>query len=157
MKEVACAVCGAMYRFPAAEIPPAGKTVTCAKCKARIVVPGDAAGGTGDVINLSDLPAPKRPAPAGGGGARVEAVDLPAPKGPTPSAIVDLPAPKVVPKPREPEPFTLDGVDLVAPVGPVPRGAAADLPAPKATARGPYTDLPNLVLGQTPPTLVATG
>ena len=142
MKEVACAVCGAMYRFPAADIPPAGKTVSCAKCKARIVVPGDVAGGTGDVIDLADLPAPRRPSPTGVPGGRVEAVDLPAPKGPSPSAIVDLPAPKAVPKPREPEPFTLDGVDLVAPVGPSPRGAPAPADAPKATARGPYTDLP---------------
>ena len=57
MKEVACAVCGAVYRFPAAEIPAAGKTVTCAKCKARIVVPGAVAGGTGDVIDLAALDA----------------------------------------------------------------------------------------------------
>ena len=139
MKEVACAVCGAMYRFPAADIPPAGKTVSCAKCKARIVVPGDVAGGTGDVIDLADLPAPRRPSPGGVPGGRVEAVDLPAPKGPSPSAIVDLPAPKAAPKAREPEPFTLDGVDLVAPVGPSPRGAP---PPSKATAAGPFTDLP---------------
>jgi predicted Zn finger-like uncharacterized protein len=143
MKEVACAVCGAMYRFPAADIPPAGKTVSCAKCKARIVVPGDAAGGTGDVIDLADLPAPRRPAPTGAPAARMDVVDLPAPKGPAPMGIVDLPAPKAVAKPREPEPFTLDGVDLVAPVGPTPRATpGAPIDAPKATARGPFTDLP---------------
>jgi tetratricopeptide (TPR) repeat protein len=57
--------------------------------------------------------------------------------------IVDLPAPKAVAKPREPEPFTLDGVDLVAPVGPTPRATpGAPIDAPKATARGPFTDLP---------------
>ena len=51
MKEVACAVCGAVYRFAAEDIPPTGKTVTCAKCKARVVVPPQdlpLAGGTGD-------------------------------------------------------------------------------------------------------------
>ncbi|MBK9035166.1 MAG: tetratricopeptide repeat protein [Myxococcales bacterium] len=142
MKEVACAVCGAMYRFPAADIPPAGKTVTCAKCKARIVVPGDVAGGPGDVIDLADLPAPRRPAATSVPGRSVESVDLPAPKGPTPSAIIDLPAPKAAPRPREPEPFTLDGVDLVAPVGPSPRGAPAEPPRPTTTALGPHTDLP---------------
>ncbi len=181
MKEVACAVCGAMYRFSAADIPPAGKTVSCAKCKARIVVPGEAAGGAGDVIDLADLPAPRRPAAPQVPGARVEASDLPAPKGPfptggpiarpsvAPSEIIDLPAPKSVPRPREPEPFTLDGVDLVAPVGPsrtvapeavrpaVTMPGLSDLPTPKRPAaargghelfddlpapRGPVADLP---------------
>src|SRR5690349_14976271 len=68
MREVACAVCGAVYRFAPADIPPAGKTLTCAKCKARVVVPGSGApamaGGAGDVIDLADLPAARRiPAP----------------------------------------------------------------------------------------------
>ncbi|MEZ4398873.1 MAG: tetratricopeptide repeat protein [Kofleriaceae bacterium] len=151
MKEVACAVCGAMYRFPAAEIPPAGKTVTCAKCKARIVVHGEAAGAAGDVIDLADLPAPRRAAAPTGRG---DAGALPPIKGraPAPAPIVDLPAPRARAAPREPEPFTLDGVDLVAPVGPSARPAApfdqgppaiVDLPAPRApTASDLFDDLP---------------
>ena len=164
MMEVACAVCGAVYRFAPTDIPPSGKTVTCAKCKARIVVAGSAAGGTGDTIDLADLPAPKRmpsppPRPASPAGALMDGIDLPPPKGKpadplTLDGIVDLPAPKGPPQAREPEPLTLDAIDLLAPVGPSSRHAnagppsvgtpidldlGADLPAPKRKS-----DLPDL-------------
>lgn len=73
MLEVACAVCGAVYRFSPTDVPAGGKTVTCARCKARIVVqapppPPPMDGGTGDVIDL------------GGGGPPRDIVDLPAPR-----------------------------------------------------------------------------
>jgi|JI10StandDraft_1071094.scaffolds.fasta_scaffold03781_11 predicted Zn finger-like uncharacterized protein len=146
MMEVACAVCGAAYRFAPADLPPAGTTVTCAKCKARIVIPARAAGATGDVIDLADLPAPRRgTAPPS---SPVETVDLPAPKGPRPSPIVDLPAPKAAARtpaaPRAPEPFTLDGVELVPAATAAPGstfGPHTNLPAPKAPA-APIVDLP---------------
>jgi len=157
MKEVACAVCGALHRFPAAEIPATGKTVTCTKCKARIVVPPfelPMTGGTGDVIDLADLPAPRRAAPPAARTAAAEAVDLPAPKGPRPSVArpsgpgvtIDLPTPKGPARPRAPEPLTLDSIDLVAPVGPVARaasvpGAPIDLPTDGGAA-GLFDNLP---------------
>ena len=121
MLEVACAVCGAVYRFPRIDIPVGGKTVACAKCKARIVVqppppPPPMIGGTGDVIDLGrdqdliDMPREGQ-----------EVVDLPAPKllpsvGPD-REIVDLPAPRLLPR-TQTEPLTLDNIDLLAPVGP---------------------------------------
>ncbi len=169
MKEVACAVCGAVYRFAPAEIPPAGKTLTCAKCKARVVVPGDApmAGGAGDVIDLADLPAPRRiPAPPPPRARPAEPLDLPMPSLARPGSSaplstadlgIDLPAPKG-PPPVERDPLTLDSIDLLAPVGPSPRGEArpavgapielppptgvTDLPAPKRAAGPGPTDLP---------------
>ena len=148
-------MCGAPYRFEAADVPPTGKTVACGKCRARIVIPPQdlpLAGGTGDVIDLADLPAPRRLT----GGAPVDLspeADLPAPKAARPALRtgqpVDLPAPRV-PTRRDLEPLTLDSVDLVAPVGPVSRtmtpvtavpsvpGSPIDLPG----AAGLFDNLP---------------
>lgn len=163
MKEVACAVCGAVYRFAPADIPPAGKTLTCAKCKARVVVPGSGApamaGGSGDVIDLADLPAPKRvpvpPAPAPGARAG-DGIDLPMPSLNTADLGLDLPPPKR----SGGDPLTLDSIDLLAPVGPsarspsvpagppavgdpidFPLGGVTDLPTPKR-APDVISDLP---------------
>ncbi len=152
MKEVACAVCGAVYRFAPAEIPPAGKTLTCAKCKARVVVPGSGApsmaGGAGDVISLADIPPPRRvPMPTSGSTREADGIDLPMPSLSTSDLGLDLPLPKGVSRPPG-DPLTLDSIDLLAPVGPTSRGArgipafgdpldlmpdagVSDLPAPK--------------------------
>ena len=119
-------------------------------------------GNAGDVIDLADLPAPKRhgglagavpsrPAPASGlsvaGVAPVETADLPAPKRASGSNMFDdLPAPKATPpSSRQDQSVALDLDDLLAPVG-APIGAAPqldDLPAPKAAvAPGRFDDLP---------------
>ncbi|HUQ03046.1 MAG TPA: tetratricopeptide repeat protein [Kofleriaceae bacterium] len=160
MKEVACAVCGAVYRFAPADIPPAGKTLTCAKCKARVVVPGSGtpamAGGKGDVIDLADLPAPRRvPAPAAPAlSGRAETIDLPMPSVSTADLGLDLPPPK---RSGGGDPLTLDSIDLLAPVGPARSmpsspsvgdpidlpmgGGVSDLPTPKRPSDG-IADLP---------------
>ncbi|HVV84817.1 MAG TPA: MJ0042-type zinc finger domain-containing protein, partial [Kofleriaceae bacterium] len=122
MLEVACAVCGAVYRFSPTDVPAGGKTVTCARCKARIVVqapppPPPMAGGTGDVIDLGAGPDPIDLPRTDGG---EEITDLPAPKaaGPiAPPEVVDLPAPRLIPRNQATE-LTLDNIDLLAPVGP---------------------------------------
>ncbi|HPH68290.1 MAG TPA: hypothetical protein PLF40_21180, partial [Kofleriaceae bacterium] len=119
-------------------------------------------GNAGDVIDLADLPAPKRhgglagaapsrPAPASGlsvaGVAPVETADLPAPKRASGSNMFDdLPAPKATPpSSRQDQSVALDLDDLLAPVG-APIGAAPqldDLPVPKAAvAPGRFDDLP---------------
>ncbi len=134
MMEVACAVCGAVYRFAPGDIPPGGKTVSCAACKARIGIPGASGGGAGDKIDLADLPAPKRisspPRPPDGGSPprpEMDSIDLPPPRGAVPSGLsttdlgLDLPAPKGPPPARGVEPLTLDSIDLLAPVGPTGR------------------------------------
>src|SRR5688572_19201243 len=79
MIEVTCGACGTTHRFADGDVPPGGKTVACTRCKARIQVPGRApgadllsfdlgepalSGGTGDVIDLAELPVPKRPSGA---------------------------------------------------------------------------------------------
>ena len=139
MKEVACAVCGAVYRFAPADIPPAGKTLTCAKCKARVVVPGsDApamAGGKGDVIDLADLPGPRRvAAPAAPPPRSGNTIDLPMPSLSTADLGLELPPPKR----GGGDPLTLDSIDLLAPVGP-----SARPPAPAGPpAVGDPIDLP---------------
>ncbi len=143
MKEVACAVCGAVYRFAPAEIPPAGKTLTCAKCKARVVVPGSGgspamAGGAGDVIDLADLPAPKR-VPAPGAAARdrhSDGIDLPMPSLSTSDLGLDLPAPKGPPRGQS-DPLTLDSIDLLAPVGPKATRAGLGGPSGPPASFGP--------------------
>ena len=153
MIEVTCGACGSASRFSEADVPPGGKTVTCAKCKARIQVPPprisgampaipapSSSGGTGDVINLSDLPAPKRPSPLAG--AKLPPLTPPIPKPKLPS----LPKPPAKPAASGPPPVTvdMDAVDLPAPVGPTPTGGL-DLPAPKRASGAPadrFADLP---------------
>src|SRR5688500_18832012 len=166
MIEVTCGTCGSMSRHAEADVPPGGKTVTCAKCKARIHVPHprvsgampaipapNAGGGTGDVINLSDLPAPKRPSPLAGAkpigppplGAKAPPLTPPLSKSMPKANLPPLPAKPtamgITQQPKTPAggppAIDMDAVDLPAPVGPTPRGdGGLDLPAPKR-ASGP--------------------
>ena len=153
MKEVACAVCGAVYRFAPADIPPAGKTLTCAKCKARVVVPGSdpmaMAGGKGDVIDLGDLPGPRRvPVPSPLAPRSGNTIDLPMPSLSTADLGLDLPPPKR--SGGGGDPLTLDSIDLLAPIGSSARAPAGppavgdpiDLPTGDGTGREDVTDLP---------------
>ncbi len=158
-----------------------------AQCKARINIPARTGtppmmpaiprpmaaprqgGNKGDVIDLGDLPAPKRPSPLAGAippppsatrmGApspsalksveasslEMDAIDLPAPVGPEPTGVIDLPAPKraaTSPALRQGalEPRSFD--DLPAPKrasGPAPELDIIDLPGPR---RADVEDLP---------------
>ena len=152
MKEVACAVCGAVYRFAPADIPPAGKSVTCAKCKARIQIPGAApemSGGAGDVIDLADLPAPKRPGPPplmSSDPLTLDSIDLVAPVGPTSRSPQSVPpsGPPLVGEPIDLPMPSIGISDLPAPkraAGPAPV-ELPDLPAPKRAPAPPLPDLP---------------
>jgi tetratricopeptide (TPR) repeat protein len=145
MKEVACAVCGAVYRFAPADIPPAGKTLTCAKCKARVIVPGSGApvmaGGAGDVIDLADLPAARRiPVPPQVARSS-DGIDLPMPTLNTEDLGLELPPPK---RASGDDALTLDSIDLLSPLT-----AGTAKPAPPAVGGEPIempgigiTDLP---------------
>ncbi|HTJ45356.1 MAG TPA: tetratricopeptide repeat protein [Kofleriaceae bacterium] len=172
MIEVTCGACGTVHRFAESD---AGRTQTCTACKAKIVVPAlgakkplgagpslaafdapEAAGGTGDIIDLAELPAPKRASPlAGAAGAGSK----PAPK----SALSGAAPSKAAPPPRVNDPLrgaastpgsALDlgdinlGLDLVppgetdlpAPVGPSPTKAAT--PAKPAGATPAIPKIP---------------
>jgi tetratricopeptide (TPR) repeat protein len=135
MIEATCSACGTLNRVPEASVPVGAKFVTCIDCKSRIALPSAAAvpplpklppasprppivvpppsAQTSDVIDLADLPAPKRASALG-----------PAPKPPARTAIPamrsglaaaldpELPAPKAMR--AQPAP-TLDLDDLLAP------------------------------------------
>src|SRR5277367_3018671 len=109
MIEATCPACGTLNRFADAEVPPGAKFASCASCKARIPIPiGVKPVGPGKppvrptpppipvpvpakrdaVIDLADLPAPRRTSALGGAGeskpapkSALAAADLPAPKG----------------------------------------------------------------------------
>src|SRR5689334_15624771 len=87
MIEVTCGACGTTNRFAESEVPPGGRTATCTACKAKLQVPGAAAakkgplgagpslaafdapelgGGTGDIIDLAELPSARRSSPLAG-------------------------------------------------------------------------------------------
>src|SRR5690348_11214107 len=101
MIEVTCGACGNTLRLAEADVPPGGKTVPCTRCQAQVkVAPPPALGGaTGDVINLADLPAPKRQSPLAG------AVPKP-PRPPTPPPLggrgLSAPKPMSTPLPKVP-------------------------------------------------------
>src|SRR5437870_2384685 len=109
MIEATCGACGTVNRFAEADVPVGAKFATCASCKARVALPTSqlpkiASSKTPPpipvpvpakregVIDLADLPAPKRTSAL----ATVESAPKPAPK----SALsdVDLPAPKMPPR-----------------------------------------------------------
>ncbi|HET9626243.1 MAG TPA: tetratricopeptide repeat protein [Kofleriaceae bacterium] len=186
MIEATCAACGTLNRVPEANVPVGAKFITCADCKARVAITPAASKPAGppaipsikpppiavpppaqptDVIDLADLPAPKRTS-ALGPAARRGALDpgeLPAPR-PRVSAAptldlddltgapsdggIDLPAPKsasgAIKRPSSIELASQSQsrepvVDLPAPK---PR-AMADLPAPKVAAgKKTVSDLP---------------
>ena len=92
------------------------------------------AGNPEDIIDLSDLPAPKRLSPLGGA-----PESKPAPRSGLSAALdADLPAPKAA-RPAAGPPASLDLDDLLGPPGAGPSQEHVDLPAPKAKASA---DLP---------------
>ncbi|HUS29466.1 MAG TPA: tetratricopeptide repeat protein [Kofleriaceae bacterium] len=162
MIEATCAACGTVARIAESDVPVGAKFVTCASCKARVVLPQQAASSTpakgiksvsipaipktpppipakgrSDTIDLADLPAPKRSSPLAGA-----EPSKPAPRSALSGA--DLPAPKVA-KPPAPAPGALDLDDLMPADLPAPKGKSdiglADLPAPKPKASS-LGDLP---------------
>jgi tetratricopeptide (TPR) repeat protein len=177
MIEATCPACGTLNRVSEATVPAGAKFVTCADCKSRVAIPPPATmsalpppipkaaipvpppARTTDVIDLADLPAPKRASALG---------PLPAPVAPPRSpqaakpgsrsglaAALDpeLPAPKMTrsgsipPAPLELDELLLSSIgdsalddvtDLLAPKHATPRSPAdapfdsvIDLPAPK--------------------------
>jgi tetratricopeptide (TPR) repeat protein len=179
MIEATCSACGTLNRVSEASVPGNAKFVACAECKARIALPAaplpklppaipkvpppGPAAKPDDVIDLADLPAPKRlsalgPPPKPAAKPTVPAVP-PVRSGLAAALDPELPAPKAMRSAPTldlddllaPEPALDDGADLPAPkkAAPVARPAAiarpepaldlADLPAPRKAA---VTDLP---------------
>jgi len=179
MIEATCSACGTLNRIAEADVPMGAKFVNCTSCKSRVGLPTKAAGialpkpppippkgppavalgpagggGNNDIIDLADLPAPRRANPLGGEGSK------PAPKSGLASAFDDLPAPKARP-PATPAPIDLDAMmgsadpgvsDLPAPRGarpatrspataptPNPADIISDLPTPRGRASTPST------------------
>ncbi|HEX4423143.1 MAG TPA: tetratricopeptide repeat protein [Kofleriaceae bacterium] len=64
MIEATCAACGTLNRVPEANVPAGAKFITCVDCKARVAIAVPIAVPTPavptDIIDLADLPAPKR-------------------------------------------------------------------------------------------------
>jgi tetratricopeptide (TPR) repeat protein len=174
MIEATCSACGTLNRVPEANVPVGAKFITCAGCKARVAIPGAApsAPATGkspppmprsplavpppaksaDVIDLADLPAPRRvPAPALKPSRTTGQIPIPAldlddlPPSAAPAAAlddgsIDLPAPKrAAPRPPPTEPTRDTVSDLPAPKA--SRGVS-DLPTPKLGAKRTIADLP---------------
>ena len=160
MIEATCSACGALNRVPEASVPVGAKFVTCSDCKSRIALPTAAAvpplpklpsatpkppivvpppsAQTSDVIDLADLPAPKRASALG------PLPSLPAKPAAKPAipairsglaAALDpeLPAPKAMRAAPAP---SLELDDLLAPEGATFEldDGGADLPAPKKPA-----------------------
>ncbi len=164
MIEATCPACGTLNRFADAEVPPGTKFASCSSCKARIPIPigakpvGPAKPPTRPtpppipvpvpakrdaVIDLADLPAPRRTSALGGAGE-----SKPAPK--SALAAADLPAPKGAKLPDKPAMSEVD--DLLAPVGdPRSKIGLTDLPTPKRTST-PAKGIPNIPVIKPPPT-----
>jgi tetratricopeptide (TPR) repeat protein len=147
MIEVTCGACGTTHRFADGDVPAAGKMVTCARCKARLRVPGPAdagfldlaepaAGGTGDVIDLADLPAPKRSAgPAQGKKSTAAASGPPPITSPIPTLDIAGLAADVAESSK--------GIsDLPAPVGPTGSRGKPDVKMPAIPPARPGTPPP---------------
>src|SRR4051812_9617706 len=171
MIEATCSACGTQNRVPEANVPPGAKFITRSDCKSRLAIapvppsppaaklpppvstaPGGAARSSG--LELSDLPAPKRPSALG---------PLPPAPPPVPGAAKsalrgglaaaldpELPAPKMTRSAHAPAPDFDDSitttpgpgpgvVDLPAPKRPVPRAPAGDAARGE---RGEIVDLP---------------
>ena len=105
-------------------------------------------GNPADIIDLSDLPAPKRLSPLGGA-----PESKPAPRSGLSAALdAELPAPKAA-RPAGP-PASLDLDDLLGPPGAGPSQDHVDLPAPKAKASA---DLPTPKVARPAPAPSAHG
>ena len=171
MIEATCSACGTLNRIAEADVPMGAKFVNCTSCKSRVALPAKLAtlpkvpppvppkgppavalgpaGGKNDIIDLADLPAPRRASALGGEASK------PAPRSALSLADDELPAPK----PRAPAPLDLDDMlspsdsgvsDLPAPrtprpaqrpsaPAPAPAVDVSDLPAPRNRASAPST------------------
>src|SRR5579862_41394 len=171
MIEVTCGACGTTHRFAESDVPPGGRTTTCTACKAKLVIPGASAkkpgtgaafgeldapalgGDTGDVIDLAELPAPKRASPLAGA---TPAGAKPAPKSALSGAI------PTVAKPAPASPLDLGDINLGLDLVP-PTDASTDLPAPvgpspsKPTAKPAVPALPPKLPPMGPPTKSGLG
>ncbi|MGE0396094.1 MAG: tetratricopeptide repeat protein [Kofleriaceae bacterium] len=150
---------GGVPKVPAAKppaIPVGPPSIPLGPAGASAIPVPTSASDPNEIIDLSDLPAPKRQSPLGGA-----PESKPAPRSGLAAALeADLPAPKVA-RPAGPPPASLDLDDLLGPPGagsapehvdlPAPKAkASADLPAPKvarpapipAAAPGGESDLP---------------
>nr|HEX4316396.1 tetratricopeptide repeat protein [Kofleriaceae bacterium] len=133
MIEATCGACGTVNRIGEGDVPVGAKYIACSSCKSRVGIPQQsssgltlggpppAGGNRGDVIDLADLPAPKKKSALAG----VDKLD------------------QLSAKPAR-APVDLD--DLLAPPGSseAKRAAAqvSDLPAPKAPKGGPMMAAP---------------
>jgi tetratricopeptide (TPR) repeat protein len=146
MIEAACTACGMVTRLADADIPASATFVNCASCKSRVALPARAAAAA-PVVELADLPAPRRQS----------ALNTATPRGGAPLASEPgLPAPRVKKIPTAAPAAALELDDLLgAPDGgadlpaPRPKGmpSGVDLPAPKPRTealRPPPPQIPNL-------------
>ncbi len=196
MIEATCGACGTVNRFAEGDVPIGTKFLPCASCKSRVNLPGRATmpgaqpipkipatppprpppipvplpqGAKPAVIDLADLPAPKRASPLAGnepskpaprsalsevGKAAVELddlipqADLPAPKTKLDKGAVRGPlpggkAPSTGPVPTV-KPITGSMPTVAEPVAdlPAPKSRLADLPRPAAEPQKALADLP---------------
>src|SRR5688500_17060151 len=92
MIEAACTACGMVNRLADADITASATFVNCASCKSRVALPARAgAAPGGPVVDLADLPAPRRQSALGAA---------------TPRAGVELASEPGLPVPRAKKPPT---------------------------------------------------
>jgi hypothetical protein len=155
MIEATCSACGTLNRVSEANVPVGAKFFTCADCKSRIAIPaGTAPAGTapklppsspaaarsGAAVDLSDLPAPKRPSALGPLPSARPGAAKPPPRPPPRSGLAaaldpELPAPKVT-RSAGASAGTLDFDD---PLGGAAVDGGVDLPAPKRGVARPQS------------------
>jgi len=176
MIEATCAACGTLNRVSETTVPIGAKFITCADCKSRVAIPMTTAvtpkppplprpppipvpppAKATDVIDLADLPAPKRVSALGSLPAAAPAPPRPAlPPRPMRSGLAaaldpELPAPKAARSPGMAAPSLDldDDLEVTPPVLPA-TDSSVDLPAPKRpvvrpvaeTQRAEVPDLP---------------
>jgi tetratricopeptide (TPR) repeat protein len=153
MIEATCSACGTLNRVSEASVPVGAKFFTCADCKARIAVPQppSVAPASGPTGQAKPPPRPLSPAKTSN---VIDLADLPAPK--RASALGPIPPPPLATRPGLPAKppvrsglaAALDRRSQIAGGGEpdgsaggaesrAPRGIDTELPAPKATRAGP--------------------
>jgi tetratricopeptide (TPR) repeat protein len=171
MIEATCSACGTLNRVAEANVPVGAKFITCADCKSRVAIPLPAAPAPPPVPAAGVRPPPIAAAPVGGPTMKptgvIDLADLPAPKrasalGPVPPPITrptvpmkspvrsamrsglaaaldpELPAPKAM---RSTGTIPTASLDLdEVPGTAAPEDGGIDLPAPKRTAQRPAVE-----------------
>ena len=155
MIEATCSACGTLNRVSEANVPPGAKFITCGDCKSRIAITPPppappaaklppplptAAKPPPGALDLTDLPAPKRPSALGPLPPAPTPV-RPAPAPPRPPARggvaaardPELPAPKATRSASAPAPAEIDFDEAITGT-PAVGGGVVDLPAPKRPA-----------------------